>query len=103
MNEARDWIVETLLPGRLSALSSAELYSLGTNLAWWAATRRTSKKLSKVALAFSGSVASSLATIYVAMLTPILYDNSHSPNDANLKYESYQPFFKNHQTLALKY
>ena len=75
MNEARNWSVETLLPGRLSALSSAELYSLGTNLAWWAATWRTSKKiivLSKVALALSGGVASRLATIYVAMLTPIL-------------------------------
>ena len=60
VNEARDWSVETLLPGRLSALSSAELYLLGTNLAWWAATRRTSKKiivLSKVALALSGGVA----------------------------------------------
>ena len=49
-------------------------------------------------LTFSGGVASWLATIYVAMVTPILYDNSYSPNDSNLKYES---FFKNHQTLAL--
>ena len=36
---------------------------------------------------FSGSVASRLATaIYVAMVTPILYDNSYVPNDSNLKY-----------------
>ena len=42
---------------------------------------------------FSGGVASWLATvIYVAMVTPILYDNSCSPNDSNLKYESYQPY-----------
>ena len=33
-------------------------------------------------------MASRLATaIYVAMVTPILYDNSYSPNDSNLKYE----------------
>ena len=33
-----------------------------------------------------------LATaIYVAMVTPILYDNSYSLNDSNLKYESYRP------------
>ena len=41
----------------------------------------------------------------VAMVTPILCDNSYSPNDSNLKYEGYQPlgwFFKNHQTLAFK-
>ena len=48
-----------------------------------------------------------LATaIYVAMVTPILYDNSYSLNDSNLKYESYWPhgwFFKNCQTLAFKY
>ena len=42
---------------------------------------------------FSGGVASRLATaIYVAMVTPILYDNSYSPNDSNLKYESYRPY-----------
>ena len=35
----------------------------------------------------------SLATaIYVAMVTPILYDNSYSLNDSNLKYESYRPY-----------
>ena len=34
-----------------------------------------------------------LATsIYVAMVTPILYDNSYSLNDSNLKYESYRPY-----------
>ena len=34
-----------------------------------------------------------LATaIYVAMVTPILYDNSYSLNDSNLKYESYWPY-----------
>ena len=54
---------------------------------------------------FSGGVASRLATAsYVAMVTPILYDNSYSPNDSNLKYESYQPYMvdlvKNHQTWA---
>ena len=39
---------------------------------------------------FFGGVASRLPTaIYVAMVTPILYDNSCSPNDSNLKYESY--------------
>ena len=39
---------------------------------------------------FSGGVASRLPTaIYVAMVTPILYGNSYSPNDSNLKYESY--------------
>ena len=42
---------------------------------------------------FHMGVASRLATaIYVAMVTPILYDNSYSPNDSNLKYESYQPY-----------
>ena len=41
---------------------------------------------------FSGGVASRLATaIYVAMVTPILYDNFYTPNDPNLKYESHQP------------
>ena len=35
-------------------------------------------------------VVSRLATaIYVAMVTPILYDNSSSLNDSNLKSESY--------------
>ena len=29
---------------------------------------------------------------YVAMVTPILYDNSYSLNDSNLKYESYWPY-----------
>ena len=41
---------------------------------------------------FSGGVASRLPTaIYVAMVTPILYDTSYSPNanNSNLKYESY--------------
>ena len=42
---------------------------------------------------FHMGVASRLATdIYVAMVTPILYDNSYSLNDSNLKYESYQPY-----------
>ena len=42
---------------------------------------------------FPGGAASWLATaIYVAMVTPILYDNSYSPNDSNLKYETYQPY-----------
>ena len=37
---------------------------------------------------FSGGVASWLATaIFVSMVTPILYDNFHGPNDSNLKYE----------------
>ena len=37
--------------------------------------------------------ASRLATaIYVAMVTPILYDNSYSLNDSNLKYGSYWPY-----------
>ena len=36
--------------------------------------------------------ASAADAIYVAMVTPILYDNSHSPNDSNLKYESYRPY-----------
>ena len=35
-------------------------------------------------------VASRLATvIYVAMVMPILYDNSYSTNNSNLKYKSY--------------
>ena len=38
-------------------------------------------------------VASRLATaIYVAMVTPILYNNSYSLNDSNLKYESGRPY-----------
>ena len=42
---------------------------------------------------FYVGVASRLATdIYVAMVTPILYDNSHSLNYSNLKYESYPPY-----------
>ena len=42
---------------------------------------------------YAVGVASRLATaIYVAMVTPILYDNSYSPNDSNLKYESYRPY-----------
>ena len=37
---------------------------------------------------FHVGVASRLATaIYVAMVTPILYDNSSSLNDSNLKFE----------------
>ena len=42
---------------------------------------------------YAGGVAPRLAAaIYVAMVTPILYDNSFSPNDSNLKYESYRPY-----------
>ena len=42
---------------------------------------------------FHVGVASRLAiAIYVAMVKPILYDNSYSLNDSNLKYESYQPY-----------
>ena len=42
---------------------------------------------------FHVGVASRLATaIYVAMVTPILYDNSSSLNDSNIKYESYWPY-----------
>ena len=42
---------------------------------------------------FSESVASRLGTaIYVAMVTPTLYDNSYGPNNSILKYESYQPY-----------
>ena len=42
---------------------------------------------------FHVGVASKLATaIYVAMVTPILYDNSYSLNDSNLKYESCRPY-----------
>ena len=42
---------------------------------------------------YAGGVASRLATTsYVAMVTPILYDNFYSPNDSNLKYESYRPY-----------
>ena len=41
---------------------------------------------------FHVGVASRLATaIYVAMVTPILLDNSYSLNDSNLKYKSYWP------------
>ena len=36
-------------------------------------------------------VASRLATvIYVTMVMPIVYDNSYSPNNSNLNYESYR-------------
>ena len=39
---------------------------------------------------YAVGVASRLATvIYIAMVMPILYDNSYSPNNSNLKYESY--------------
>ena len=42
---------------------------------------------------FHVGVASRLTTaIYVAMVTPILYDNSYNLNDSNLKYESYWPY-----------
>ena len=42
---------------------------------------------------FHVGVASRLATAsYVAMVTPILYDNSSSLNDSNLKFESYWPY-----------
>ena len=42
---------------------------------------------------YPGGVASRLATvIYVAMVMPILYDDSDSWNDSNLKYESYRPY-----------
>ena len=42
---------------------------------------------------FQVGVASRLATaIYVAMVTPILCDNSYSLYDSNLKYESYRPY-----------
>ena len=44
---------------------------------------------------FQVGVASRLATataIYVAMVTPILYNNSYSLNDSNLKYESCRPY-----------
>ena len=52
----------------------------------------------------SGGVASRLATaIYVAMVTPILYDNSYSPNDSNRKLLALWLIFKNCQTLTVKY
>ena len=42
---------------------------------------------------FHVGVVSRLATaIYVAMVTQILYDNSYSLNDSNLKYERYWPY-----------
>ena len=42
---------------------------------------------------FYVGVASMLATaIYVAMVIPILYDNSYILNDSNLKYENYRPY-----------
>ena len=52
---------------------------------------------------FSGGVASRLATaIYVAMVTPILYDNSCSPNDSNRKLLALWLIFKNRETLTVK-
>ena len=42
---------------------------------------------------YAVGVASRLATvIYVAMVMPILYDNSYSLNNSNLKYESFISF-----------
>ena len=42
---------------------------------------------------FHVGVASRLANaIYVAMVMPILYDNSYSLNDSDLKYDSYRPY-----------
>ena len=39
---------------------------------------------------YPGGVTSKLATIiYGAMVMPIQYDNSFSPNNSNLKYECY--------------
>ena len=38
-----------------------------------------------------GVVSRSATAIYVAMVTPILCDNS-SINDSNLKFESYRPY-----------
>ena len=53
-------------------------FTLITNLMW-------------VYRGYAVGVASRLATvIYVAMVMPILYDNSYSPNNSNLKYESYR-------------
>ena len=50
-------------------------------------------KYSVVVLSYAGGVASRLATaIYVAMVTPILYDSSYSPNGSNLQYESDRPY-----------
>ena len=50
-------------------------------------------ELAQVYGPFHVGVASRLATaIYVAMVTPILYDNSFSLNDSHLKYESYWPY-----------
>ena len=49
----------------------------------WALTRICNRP-------YPGGVASRLATVtYVVMVMPILYDNSLSPNNSNLKYESY--------------
>ena len=46
-------------------------------------------------LPFHVGVVSRLATaIYVALVTPILYDNSSSLNHSNLKYESLMIFLK---------
>ena len=53
----------------------------------------TSCFLLKLYRPFQVGVASRLATaIHVAMLTPIIYDNSYSLNESNLKYESYRPY-----------
>ena len=47
-------------------------------------------RLSGLYRGYAVGVASKLATvIYVAMVMPILYDNSYSPTNSNLKYESY--------------
>ena len=53
-------------------------FTLITNLMW-------------VYRGYAVGVASRLANvIYIAMVMPILYDNSYSPNNSNLKYESYR-------------
>ena len=44
------------------------------------------------ALGFMWAVSRLATAIYVAMVTSILYDNSYSLNDPNLKYESYRPY-----------
>ena len=49
-------------------------------------------------------MASRLAiVIYVAMVIPILYDNSYSPNDSNLKDASYWDFLKIVELQLLKW
>ena len=53
---------------------------------------------------FVGGMASKLAAaIYVAMVTPILYDNSYSPNDSNLKDEIYWPYQPNISVASCNY